>query len=541
MVFSLWMGALVLFGDVAAYAEGGDPCTLSYIIDPNNPEDVECTPYATEQFTLPGERTIEVASGVLLVGFRDGVTADQKSAFYARHPIQSVDELELINAAILFLQPGYSVQQVYDGMSGEEILEYREPDAFFETTEAFPDIPPDGPYYSEVGSLLDIKQWYLPKMKVRDAWIALKAVPQSGQIKVAVVDTGVDRNTLSKQAHEDLEGQIDLYGVSAGRSYGSGTAYAMYRGDVPEGARSIPNMSHGTSVAGIIGVVTNNGRGIAGIGLGYVRILPVQLRQRNNGTFFSSALVNGLYKLYVSRNDVSVINMSLAAFDPNDIGWCSGHAPESCMTLYRVLTLWQNRGTFMAASAGNNNNYRPTYPAAHPGVVGVPGMTWWDYKTSPSTSCTLQNGSTIGYTAGSRWGNWTKLSAYWGLCDGGFPIYCPGGPCPYPTTDATPMYRGIVTLSYTGIHPPYDMEDKYTISFGGTSAASPMVAAGAALLQVARPEWTFQATKIYNCLREKSRAHLDPRYSTSPSDLNYLPPIIDIGTAVKQYPPCSGN
>ena len=92
-------------------------------------------------------------------------------------------------------------------------------------------------------------QWSLSKI----GWESVfGTVTPSGSAKVAILDTGVDAT------HPDLTGNI-IPGTS-----------------ILDGSNGLSDPSgHGTSMAGIVAALTNNGKGIAGVGYPGVRIMPV--------------------------------------------------------------------------------------------------------------------------------------------------------------------------------------------------------------------------------------------------------------------------
>lgn len=92
-------------------------------------------------------------------------------------------------------------------------------------------------------------------------------------VKVAVIDGGVDYN------HVDLD-PGDRSRIVGGYDTGDDDSNPM--DDLPEGDNKWGN--HGTSVAGIIGAITNNSEGVAGI-MWNTRIIPVKVATSGWGPF----------------------------------------------------------------------------------------------------------------------------------------------------------------------------------------------------------------------------------------------------------------
>ena len=131
------------------------------------------------------------------------------------------------------------------------------------------------------------KQWAIEAMGVPYAWD--KTTGSSG-VKVAVIDTGVQVN------HPDLAANI-----GPGYDFFNNTTYVTdYNG-------------HGTHVAGIIGAIANNGRGIAGINWN-VQIMPLKAADNSGQGYLDlPAIIQALY--WAADNGADVVNMSFKISD----------------------------------------------------------------------------------------------------------------------------------------------------------------------------------------------------------------------------------
>lgn len=176
-------------------------------------------------------------------------------------------------------------------------------------------------------------QWALDRLRAEDLWAQAAGgeVALTG-VTVAVVDSGV-------APHPDLAGVVR-----------SGTDYVADGGD-----GSADGDGHGTHVAGVVAAVANNKLGVAGLAPG-VRILPVRVLD-DEGSGWTSDIARGI--VYAADHGADVINLSLGG-------------PYSSATATAVKYAI-DRGAVVLAAAGNERDEgNPvTYPAAHPGVVGV--------------------------------------------------------------------------------------------------------------------------------------------------------------------------
>lgn len=131
------------------------------------------------------------------------------------------------------LRPGFDAAQVVPELRALPEIESAS------LSELLPvNLVPNDTYYTN--------QWAPAKIGLTSAW----DVPSRGNIKVAIVDVGVDRE------HPEFAGRI---------VFGKGfAADAPANGDAPTDGRNEYN--HGTHVAGIVAAELNNATGVAGFG-----------------------------------------------------------------------------------------------------------------------------------------------------------------------------------------------------------------------------------------------------------------------------------
>ena len=323
-----------------------------------------------------------------------------------------------------------------------------------------------------------VGQWYLREptdlfrsaTNAQTAWVRSTG---SGMV-VAVLDTGVLAN------HVDLEGQVlsgyDFVRDTTYSNDGDGRdADASDPGDwvTEEEANAVngpyygctewdPRLGryrqqdsswHGTHVAGIVAAATNNGIGMAGLAYG-AQVLPVRVLGKCGG--YDSDITAGMLwaagidqaGLPGSTTPAKVLNLSLGG-------------GGSCTTAYQdTINEVTARGAVVVAAAGNSAGRAVGTPANCPGVIGVAGVR--------------HAGTKVGF---SDLGPEIAIAAPGGNCVN----IEQGQPCLYP----------ILTTSNSGFTAPVAGGSIYTDSFNisvGTSFATPMVAATAALILSVRPD-----------------------------------------------------
>ena len=182
---------------------------------------------------------------------------------------------------------------------------------------------PNDPYYTE--------QWNLKMLNLPITWEDYKG---SDQVKVAVVDTGIVTD------HPDLKNNI-------------GPGYDVIDEDQDPTDPST-GFSHGTQVAGIIGAVTDNNTGIAGINWN-VEIMPIRVMDES-GKGIVSNLATGIR--WAVDNGANIINLSLASSGPST-------------TLKEAVQYAVNNGVTVVAASGNNGQGQVSYPARYSRVISV--------------------------------------------------------------------------------------------------------------------------------------------------------------------------
>lgn len=183
------------------------------------------------------------------------------------------------------------------------------------------------------------EQWALPRVSAPAGWDVTKG---SDQIKVAVLDTGVDLD------HPDLTSRL-VPGEDFTQNDSSPT----------------DDNGHGTHIAGIIGATTDNSEGVAGITWN-TKIMPIKvLNSRGEGTSWDVSL--GIY--YAVDNGASIINSSFGS-----------HIYSQALA-EAVQYAYEHRRLVVAA-AGNDGTTSLNYPAGNDHVLGVGASDSQDRRAS---------------------------------------------------------------------------------------------------------------------------------------------------------------
>lgn len=242
-------------------------------------------------------------------------------------------------------------------------------------------------------------QWGMPKIGAPSAWDVIRTAPD---VTVAVVDSGV------MTAHVDLQANF------------SGKQYDTVSNDgVAE-----DGTGHGTHVAGILGAVGNNKKGVTGVAW-TVPIMPVRVLA-NNGSGTTVSVSKGLD--WAVDNGAKVVNMSLAYPTPQ---------PPSMLTDSMQKAFNQNVLIVCAADnrAKDLNIYaNKTWPACYSDLFNnVISVAATDSNDQLATFSNWGTGNVSVAAPGVDIYSTSNLGSY---------IYNSG------TSMASPMVAGIAALTY---------------------------------------------------------------------------------------------
>ena len=221
-------------------------------------------------------------------------------------------------------------------------IEYAEPNYIYHAQ-----LTPNDPRYGS--------QWGLPKIEAPTGWDITTG--EGTTIKVADLDTGVDYN------HEDLNlaGKVEL-----GKDF------------VNNDNNPMDDNGHGTHIAGIIGAVTNNGLGVAGVSWS-AKILAIKVLDIN-GDGNSLDISNGIN--YAVSHGAQILNMSFGE-------------SVSSSTIKAATDNANAAGLLQVAAAGNSGDSNPFYPAAYDYMISVAATDQNDVRSVWSGGASSNYGTTI--------------------------------------------------------------------------------------------------------------------------------------------------
>lgn len=275
--------------------------------------------------------------GRLLLQSRAGASADSVDRVLKTHGFGAHKEISQIKIHVLEL-PDAAIEHVSQALMRTGLFTFAERDGLAQGT-----VIPNDPSY--------VSQWHHPVIQSPAAWGLSTG---AASVTIAIIDSGI------YPSHEDLAQKL-----VAGQSYIGG------------GNNTSDVLGHGTAVAGAAAAIGNNAIGVAGVGWAN-SIMPLVVLDATNYASYSS-IASAI--TYAADRGARVMNISIGG-------------SSSSSTMQSAINYAWNKGAVVIASAGNNANNSPNYPAALDNVVAVTGTTSSDTLASWSS-----------------YGNWVDLSA----------------------------------------------------------------------------------------------------------------------------------
>ena len=283
--------------------------------------------------------------GPMLLGL--GSKAQQSEAFKKLGLESEVMDNPGADPNIVKLQLKYDTIQVIKALRARSDIKTADPNYILKTMT----VPNDEHYPL---------QWHYPLINLPQAWDITTGTPASGDVIVAVVDTGVF------MGHSDLTGNL----LSTGYDFISNSSSSLDGDGIdpdPDdpGDSQTPGSSsfHGTHVAGTIAASSNNTIGVSAVSWG-AKILPIRVLGKGGGTSYD--VLQGVRYAAGLSNDSGII---LA--QPADIINLSLGGGGFSQTAQDTFTEARNAGLIVIAAAGNENSSTLSYPASYDGVISV--------------------------------------------------------------------------------------------------------------------------------------------------------------------------
>jgi thermitase len=281
------------------------------------------------------------ASGAIIVKFARGTSAAQRSALLGTTQLRGT-----IHGLGAHVVRSGDPAALAARLNGSALVQYAEVDKTMRIA-AMPNDPRFAELYAldntgQTGGTADAD------IDAPEGWDAagLGAFPDTGGVKVGIVDTGI------RATHEDLSGKV--------------ADCAQSQGSIQEGSCADDN-GHGTHVAGTIAARANNGKGVAGVAfnspLAICKALSGPLGQGS-----TSDVANCI--TYLADKGARVISMSLGGGDSTTLHDAVQYAYKN------------GSGALLVAAAGNDGNGTLNYPAGYSEVVSVAATDNRDQRAS---------------------------------------------------------------------------------------------------------------------------------------------------------------
>jgi len=375
----------------------------------------------------PGTATADMASAR---GRANGLVAD----VITTPPMRQLGEGEL---ELVRLPPGMSVATAMDRLNGHFAVEYAEPNWIYHH-----DIASNDTYYTN-GALWGMYgDGTTPANKfgsqAGEAWAANKT--KCGSVWVGIIDEGY------MYRHEDLAANVGKNpGEVAGNGIdddGNGYADDVYGWDFAANNKTVfdgISDDHGTHVAGTIGGVGGNGKGVAGM-CWSVKLMNAKFLGTLGGTTANAIKAVDYFTDLKTRHGLKIV--------ATNNSWGGGGYSKG---LYDAIQRASNAGILFIAAAGNggvdgvgdDNDITPFYPASYTNgnLIAVAAITSIGQKSSFSNFGTTS--VDLGAPGGGIWSTVPVRSD--GKVVSGYASYSG-------TSMATPHVTGAAAL-YAATHP----------------------------------------------------------------------------------------
>lgn len=270
--------------------------------------------------------------GEVLVEFEPSASQATRVEVLAKYGLQKLGSLESVKNLRVKLKPGRSVKAEMEKLAADHFIKSAQPNFYYKAAAL-----PNDVHFSEMWGM---KNSSVPNadMSVERAWDSRTDCLSA---PVAIIDTGINYD------HEDL----------AANMWNGGTLHPRHGYDFVDNDSDPMDLNgHGTHVAGTIGSIGNNGKGVVGV---CWRAKLMALRVLNAaGTGTTAGIVRALS--FAAEHGAKVVNLSLSS---------SSDDPA----MRAAISSLSDRGIVIVAAAGNQSSdndgtakvYPCNYKVAH--------------------------------------------------------------------------------------------------------------------------------------------------------------------------------
>jgi len=372
------------------------------------------------KFKSGGAAGARVSASVLSLIGGEVVEAISTDAMKASETMRGTN-----TGSLLLVSTKMGTMKAIDALKGSAEIEYAEPNWIYHHYATS-----DDPYFSN-GSLWGMSGTYGSQASV--AWTANKT--GSSNVYIGIIDEGY-MNT-----HEDLAANAGVNpGEVAGNGIdddGNGYVDDVYGWDFDGNNSSIfdgTSDDHGTHVAGTIGAMGGNGKGVAGV-VWNVKLLSAKFLGRRGGTTANAIKAVDYFTDLKTSQGLNIV--------ATNNSWGGGGFSQA---LQDAIGRADNAGILFIAAAGNsgtNNDATASYPSNYPNsnIIAVASIT----STGALSSFSQYGATTVDLGAPGS-GIWSTVPASSkGKIVSGYSSYSG-------TSMATPHVSGAAAL-YASTHP----------------------------------------------------------------------------------------
>ncbi len=275
----------------------------------------------------------------ILILPRAGADLTELAQLHRRNQARAARQFEAMrHLQVVHLPPGRNAAEMIREYEASGLVEFAEPDYELEAA-----IVPSDPFF---GALWGLSNQSMPGADI-NAPAAWDTLTDAGNVIVAVVDSGI------RYTHEDLAPNIWVNPRDGSPGFNAITGSSDPWDD----------NGHGTLVAGVIGAVSNNGRGVVGVAW-RVQLMACKFLDATGNGYISDAIE---CIEFARTNGAHVINAS----------W-GGYVRSAALA--EAIAAAGRAGIIFVAAAGNNganNDQMPFYPASYllDNVISVAAST----------------------------------------------------------------------------------------------------------------------------------------------------------------------